>query len=163
MYVGDVAEQAVYRLLHVRVEVHRVKHFDVAVIGGNTRQRFADAFEAVAEVFAAVAGDQDQAFVVVEEIELVGELTLQGTILADFVFHVEQCIDHGVAGDVDALGADVFTQEIVARGIGGREVPVGQCAGKAAVGFFRPRRIKVAGAQAGFDVTDGNALVIGGE
>ncbi|MNE36713.1 hypothetical protein D3C80_1305340 [compost metagenome] len=162
MDVVDVGQQAVDRFAHVRVEVDRVDDVHIRELTRGLHQSLADALEAAPEVFAAVAGDQHHAALGVQEAELVFELAFQrGAFqLAD---HFQQRVDHGVAGGVDGRGVGTFTQQVVLRGGGWREVQGGQRAGQAAVAFFRPWRIQVASAQAGFHVGNRNLLVVGGQ
>ncbi|MNM86025.1 hypothetical protein D3C81_981680 [compost metagenome] len=160
MNIVDPGQQAVDRLAHVRVEVDRVHHVHIRELAGGLHQRLADAFEAIAKVFAAVAGHQHHAAAGVEEFELFFEVALERWAfqLAD---HFQQRIDHGVAGGVNGRGVGAFLEQVVTRGRGRREVQRCQRAGQATVAFFRPWRIQVVGAQAGFDVGDWNLLVVG--
>ncbi|MNC46352.1 hypothetical protein D3C75_953690 [compost metagenome] len=54
-------QQRVHRLLHLRIEVHRVDELHVGVAQGQFGQGQANAFETGAEVLPAVAGDQHHA------------------------------------------------------------------------------------------------------
>jgi hypothetical protein len=61
VHVANAAQQSLHRLLHIGVQVHGVQHLHIGVFLGNAGQGLADALEAAAKVFAAVAGDQDEA------------------------------------------------------------------------------------------------------
>src|SRR5690554_179506 len=77
VYVVDTLQQTIDRLTYIGVEVDRIKNFNVGVGLGSIYQRLADALEATTEAFPAVAGDKDQLFFSIQEIELVAEALLQ--------------------------------------------------------------------------------------
>lgn len=54
-------QHAVYRFLHLRVEVYRVDELYVRIAQGQFGECQADTLEAGAEVFPAMAGDEDHA------------------------------------------------------------------------------------------------------
>ncbi len=77
--------------------------------------------------------------------------------------HPQQGVDHRVAGDFDLVDVHPFAQQVVARGLGGREMQVGDHRGQAAVGLLRPGLVDVAGTQAGLNVAHRNLPVEGRE
>ncbi len=53
-----MTEQPVDVLQHVRIEVHRIDEAMIREALGQRRDRLADLFDALAEILAAVAGDE---------------------------------------------------------------------------------------------------------
>ena len=159
--IANLAQQAAHRLLYLRVQVHRIDHVQLRMLAGNACQRGADALEAGAEVLAPVPGHQHHAPGRVEKGEALGQALAQLRVAANAPLHLQQCIDHRVAGDMDGLGRDALGQQVAARRGGGCEMPARQGAGELAVGLLGPGRIQVAGAQAGLDMANRNALVEG--
>ncbi len=122
-------------------------------------QRQANIFEGFAKVLAAVGGDQDQAWRV---FRFHSQALQQGCCLSirrqpgDHL----QGIDHRVAGHDNTLFRDAFTQQVLACPTGGGEVQVGDHAGNAAVDLFGEGLPFIAGAQAGFHVTETEPVVV---
>ncbi len=72
-----------------------------------------------------------------------------------------QLVDHGVAGDVDAIAGDAFAEQQAARTLGRREQPVGEMVGQDAIDLLGHGAIVAA--QPGFDVTDRNPQLVRGQ
>ena len=125
-------------------------------------QRVGDAENTGAEVLAAMAGDEDDAPVVVGEADAVpagGE----ARVGIDDSPRCEKGVDHRVSGDVDPPVRHVLGPQRV-RGPGrGREMLVGDGADDLAVHLLRPRRVDVAAAQAGLDMRHRDAPVVGSQ
>ena len=162
MHVGPAAEQPVHRLLHVRVEVHRIDEVGARVRLGKPRHRLADALEPAAEALPAVTGDQHHG-----PFQAVGEaprqLIAQRGVAVDALPHPQQGVDHGVAGGENAGLVHALGQQGVAGAGGGREVGGGEHPGELAVGLFRPGGKQVAGAQPRFHMAHRHLLVKGGQ
>ncbi len=163
MRAGEVAEQAAHRFLHPRVEVHRVDQLHPGVGLDQGAQSPANPLETGAEVLPPVAGDEHELFVRIEKGEPRGHLPLQAGVRAQPPDHGEQGVDHGIAGDQDAVRGHPLGKQVVAGAAGGREVKAGQHAGQTAVHLLGKGGLQVAGAQPGLDVTEGNLVVEGGQ
>ena len=74
-----------------------------------------------------------------------------------------QRVDHGVAGDVDRGGVDIFAAQRLSRRLGRREMLVGDRRDDAAVHLLGPRLIDIARAQARLHMAHRHLAVIGGE
>lgn len=165
-----VAEHFVDGTPHVGVEVHGVDEVDFGVPLGEAFDGAAHGEEAVAEVFAAVSGDEHEAAAVAKAVEvvaggaeLVGKGCGESGVVFDFVDDPVEGVDDGVAGDGDAGVVDVFAQEVFAAERSGREVVGGDPSGDLAVHFFRPGAVDVVGAQPCFDVAHGDLPIECGE
>src|ERR1035437_4712454 len=55
-----IPEGRIDRFHDIRIQMNRVNEMDVRVAQGQARNSLADALETIAEVFPAVAGDQDE-------------------------------------------------------------------------------------------------------
>ncbi len=157
--VGESGEELVDGVLDVGVGVDRVDNFDVRA-SGEGMERLADAEEALAEAFAAVAGDEDH---LAGGDGRVGKRRCGDAAVFEGGFNVEQGVDAGVAGDGDLGIGDGFGSKIGGGHFGGREVEGGEAGGEDAIHFLGEGLGHVAGAESGFDVADGDALVEGGE
>lgn len=160
--VLEAAQAFAHHRVDVRIEMHRIDDFEIAA-GAEPRQGFADALEAAAKTFAAMAGDQEQAARAVDEIEGFVEPGAQRRVVMDAVDRLQKRVDHRIAGDDDAVGHEMFLHEVAARGLRRRVEMFGDEIDGAAVHLFRVRPLHVVGAQARFDMTDGNAFVEGGK
>ena len=69
---------------------------------------------------------------------------------------LEKCIDHGVARHVNAGGVDSFLEQVIPATSCGSEVDRGKVTRDDAVCLLRERGEEISGAQARFDVTEGN-------
>ncbi len=121
-----------------------------------------DPRHAVAEILAAVRGDEDQ--------------PLAGEALSDFVEPggerriggdpggggVER-VDHCVAGDMDRRRIHILAAQCLGSGFGGSEMLVGYRRDDPAIHFLGPGLIDVARTQSGLDVTDRDLPIICGE
>ena len=137
--------------------MHRVDEGGVREARRQLRDRLADGIETGAEVLSAVAGDQHER--AAAEHERLRQARHLRRVPPDDVEGEEERVDHGVAGDDDAVVRDPFAQEVGAVAFGRREVQPRDASGEDAVGFLRPRRLEVAGAQAGLDVADRDVVV----
>lgn len=148
-------DQVVHGLLYVGVEVDGVDEVDILETMCQLVEGLADVLDAVAEVFASVAGDEYHTAAWVAS-----KVRHRGTPVVD---HPMQGIDHGVAGDGDAVRTDAFVQQVLACAFGGSEVEGAELAVEASVHLFGPRAVDVVGAQTGLDVAHGYLLVVGGQ
>jgi len=125
--------------------------------GGELAQGETDVAHAVAEALAAVAGHQHQA----ASGELLGGQggCARGGIAVEPGGDRLQCVDHGVAGDHDALRRHALAVQVVGRIRRRRVVPGRELAGQAAVHLLGERVVGAAGAQPGLHVPDRNLLV----
>ncbi|MND78928.1 hypothetical protein D3C80_706490 [compost metagenome] len=160
VHVVEPLEVAIDRLLHIGVEVHRIDDLHVIPLGQH-RQRLADALETITMVLTAVAGYQDQLLALVKEGEAGSQLYFHAHVLVDAMGYLDQGVDHRVTSDEDGLGGDVFHDEVFQRTDGRGVVLVGNPPGQAAHPLFRPGRVDIAGAQAGFNVTHRDAVIVG--
>lgn len=165
-----VAEHFVDGPPHVGVEVHGVDEVDFGIALCEVFDGAAHGEEAVAEVFAAVSGDEHEAAAVAKAVEVVaggakfvGEGGGEGCIVFDFVDYPIEGVDDGVAGDGDAGVVDVFAQEVFAAERSGREMVGGDASGDLAVHLFGPGAVDVVGAQPCFDVAHGDLPIECGE
>ena len=142
--------------------MNRINDLDVITFR-DAAERDADVFEALAETFAAVARDQNQFFGGVQKIEAARQAFRQARICLDFLGGFQQRIDHGVAGDIDVFCRYCFGEQVLFGLLGRGEVISGNTTRQAPVHFFRPRRVDIACAQAGFDVRDIDLLVVRGK
>ena len=113
----------------------------------------------MAEVLAAVAGDEDQFLLLVEVAELLCQFCLQCFVALDPGDDGKQRVDDGVPGDDDRARRDALVHEVLLAERGGGEVQPCDAAGHLPVDLFRPRRVDVVGPEPCLDVTDGNFLV----
>ena len=135
--VAHIRQQPVDRLAHVGVEVHRVYHVQLGELPRSLHQGLADALEAATKVLAPVAGDQQQPAFGCQVAELAGETGLERGVL-QLLLHLQQGVDHGIAGGENVRRVGAFAQQVVARGGGGRKVQCGKGPGQAPVAFFGP-------------------------
>lgn len=168
--VEAFAEHFVDGAAHVGIEVHRVDEVDVGIFLCQALDGAAHADEAVAEVFAAVAGDEHEASAVFQPVGVVAaaeefgsEFFSEACVVPDFVDHPVEGVDDGVAGDGDGAVGDVFFEQVFAAEGGGREVVGGDASRQLAVHLFGPRAVDVVGAESCFDVSDGYLPVECGE
>ncbi|MCY1284253.1 hypothetical protein D9M70_331500 [compost metagenome] len=124
-------------------------------------QCLADALESFAETFPPVACDEDQLTVRVKKCAHCSSFFTPLLVLVEARHHIEQSVDHGIAGNEDLFPADSFRDQVGLRGLRWREVPIGQYGSELAVALFRPGRKEVAGAQPRFHVRHRDLLVIG--
>ena len=75
---------------------------------------------------------------------------------------VEQRVDDRVAGDDDRACIDAFGSEVVARGPRRCEVKVGQLRREPAIHLLGVRGLRVARAQARFDMSNRNVVIEAG-
>ena len=73
--------------------------------------------------------------------------------------HLEQGIDHRVAGDEYLVSVDAFVSQAFPGGDGGHEMEIRQLSDHRAVDFLREGLVLVVGAQARFDMADGGFLI----
>lgn len=158
--VLEAAQALAHHRVDVRIEVHRIDDFEIAA-GAKFRQRFADTLEAAAKTFAAVAGDQEQAARAVDEVEGLVQPGAQSRVIMDAVDRLQKRVDHRIAGDDDAVGGEMFLQQVTARGLRRRVEMFGDEIDGAAVHLFGIGPLHVIGAQARFDMAHRNALVKG--
>jgi len=156
------AQDLVDRLPDVGVEVHRVEEGGLREAPRQLRDRLAYGFESGAEVLAAVAGDQNQAWAVSGRQGL-GEAGDGRRVLLDDVPREEERVDDRVARDEDALRRDPLLEQVLPVQFRGREVQCGQARRKHPVGLFGPGRVEVAGAQACLHVPNRDVVVEGGK
>ena len=161
--VFDVAQDAVDRLADVRVKVYRIDNLHIVVLRGDFSQRVTDLLKAPTKAFATVASDQNGFFAVIQERIAGSEFFLQIAVCQHAIAYPNQRVNDRIAGHKDLVIGDIFTQQVLARVLGWRKVIHRQMPGKRTVGLFRPRRIKIAGAQTRFNMADGNTLVKRGQ
>ena len=130
---------------------------DVGVATDDFEEGPADLLEGLAETFAAVGGDEDDA-VTGEEFRETGVLELEGLVNGG-----EQGVDDGIAGDEDGGGGYVFLEKVLTGPIGGSEVPVDETRSETTVDLLGEGGVFIEGAKTGFDVADRDLLVEGGE
>ena len=106
-----------------------------------------------------MGGDQDELLRWIEP----GPVAALEAAFFQTVAHVEDGVDAGVAGDGDSVRGHALAAEIPGRAFGGGKVQRGQRRRQHAVHLFGEGLAQVVGAQPGFDVGNGNALVKGGE
>jgi len=159
MDVVTIGEEAVYGILNIRVRVDRVDDFDVFA-RGQAIERHADPLKPRAETFAAVGGNQDQAFGGVEErpVDAAGK----GSI-GESIANVKNGIYAGVAGNVGSFGRHALAVEVGGGPGGGGEVDAGEASGENTIHLFREWLGHIPGPKAGFNVADGHPGVEGGQ
>ncbi len=139
------------------------KRIAVSVAVGDAAERAGDIRHAVAEILAAMRGDEDQrACRRSARRSRPGRPPAHGIGCDAGAGGVER-VDHGVAGDVDRRGIDVLAAQRLGGGFGGREMLVGDRGDDAAVHFLGPGLVDVARTQPGLDMADRRLAVIGGE
>ena len=155
---------------HVGVEVHRVDEIHSGVFLREMLDGAAHGDEAVAEVLAAVPGDEDEPPPAVEARHVVAcagerrfELAVEARVGFYLVDHPVEGVDDGVAGDGDFRFVDVLAQQVFAAERGGGEVVGGYAPGDLAVHLLWPRAVDVVGAQPCLYVSYRNLLVESGE
>lgn len=132
--------------------MHRHDHGDVFVALDDAAQRTADRRHLLAQGFAAMQGDQDQAAVV-------GRQALDIHARLARVDDRVQRVDHRVAGDRDGLARDALGDQRGAGPLRRRAMQRGDAAQQAAVHFLGERVQRVVAAQAGLDVDHRHLLV----
>ena len=95
----------------------------------------------------------------IEKVEAFTEILSQNWIVLEFVNNLEKSIDDSIAGDMDARIGHSFVQQALSGALSGCEMQGGDAPDQASVYFFRPRSINVSGAQAGFDMANGNLRI----
>ena len=149
-----IAEDFLRDGLDFRVKVDRVNNFDVVVRFDKAAHSGKHLAHRLAEVFAAVRGDENEA-IVTDPIE-----SLVMIVLVDGGF---QSVDSGVAGDEDFLVFVEIFFEMFGANFGGSKKIFGDTVDDLAVDFFRKWRMDVISAEAGFDMADRNLLISGSE
>ena len=156
------AKRFVGGFLHVWVQMHRVDH-DHILPRGQARQGAADPFQAAVKILPPVARGQNQAFGRVDKIKLPLQSRLQIGRSINDPGGLQQGIDHRIAGDQDAPVLDALGQQVPPRGLGRREMQIGDGGGHLAVHLFRPGGIYITRAQAGLHMTHRGLLVERGQ
>src|ERR1035437_792473 len=82
--------------------------------------------EWLAEVLAAVAGNQYQRNIEAIMRQIMRQSGTIGRHGLDLLQRNQQCINDGIAGDEDPIGVHAFFEEIIPRTRGRREMQVGQ-------------------------------------
>ncbi len=167
---GEVfAEDLVDGFAHVGVEVHWVHEIHLWILLAKVFHGGDHGDESVAEVLAAMAGDEDEFLSVMQSGYIVAcihqhldLLVGEGFVAVELIDDPVEGVDDSVAGDEDLAVSLFFLEVLLAEGRRG-EVVAGNAAGDLAVHFFGPGAVDVVGAQTGFDVADGDLLVKGGE
>ena len=149
----------------VRVQVHGIDEVHVGVFLREVLHRGDHGDEAVAEVFAAVAGDEDELLAVGEAGDIVtrsAEYILLGSrqfrVDLELVHDLMQRVDHRIARHENLPGGLLF-QKVTLRQGRGREVVGRNAARHLPVHFLRPGAVEVARAQARLHMADGNLLI----
>ncbi len=158
-----VSEDPFNRLLNIRIEVHGVEDFHVWMHPGYLGQGVADVLEPLAEVFAAMAGDENQPFVRVKERKSFVELRPEIRLLFDHPDNGQERVDDRVAGNEDGLLRDPFPKEVLPCRFGRSKVQVRERARNLAVDLFGERRILIMGAESCLHVSDLDLAVVSGK
>ena len=149
-----VAEDRVRCLTHDRVHVDRIDRLDVGVLVHHTADRAKHVLHRLAEVLAAVGGDEDQP---------TAGYPFQLGVTIVLPHRCFQCVDGGVAGNVDRAFVLALAEEILLRQLGRREIVSADDADRLPVEFLRVRAVNVVGTQACFDVADRDLQVETGQ
>ena len=144
------AQLFIRRLPHHGIHVDGVDRLDVGVLVHNAADGAEHMVHRLAQVFAPVRRDDDEAAALRP-----GQLRVR-IILADGRL---QSVDGGVAGDEDRLRALALVQEIVPRARRGREVVLRNNTDRLPVKFLGIRRINIVGAQPRLHMPHGNLQV----
>lgn len=160
-----VAEYLVDRSADVGVEVHRVDEVHVRECFGEVLHRSDHGDEAVAEVFAAMAGDEDEFAAIAEAGDVVARSAqdvvlhgCEGGVALELVDDQVKGVDDGVAGD-DDFAVGLLVEEVAPAEGSRAEVVVGNASCDLAVHFLGPGAEEVVGPEARLDVPYGNLLV----
>lgn len=137
VHSGVIRQDAVYRFLHLGVQVHRVNDLHVSPVGQRA-QGLADVFKALPKVFAAVSGDEDGLFLGVYELEEGLHLQAFSLVFAHLPRHVEQGINDGIARHMNGMLRHPFAEQVIARSWRWCEMQVCDVAGDPPVHLFRP-------------------------
>ena len=159
------AEHLMDGLAHIGIEMHRIDKVHIRVFLTEVLHGRDHADEAVAEVLAAVAGDQDEFLSAVETGDIVagilqdGDLGIGKSLIAlEFVHHHVQGVDDGVAGDEDLPMGLLLFQVLLAQGrrreVIGRDSPR-----DLPIHLLRPRAVDVVGPEPRLDMADRYLLV----
>ena len=116
---------------------------------GQGSNGMADVSEAVAEGFSSVTRDQ---YLPIWRIKCFVGFRLTGAQL-------QECINHGIPGDLDCIAGDTFSQQVLTRKFGGRKAPSADRVDESAIHFFGPRVVEVVRAKASFNMPNRDALV----
>ena len=163
MDIGQPAQNALDRLAHIRVQVHRIDDVQIGKILRDPAQRLTDGFKAAAKAFTAMPGYQKHPPPRRQKAETLGELAAQRRVGADHRHDLKQRIDDGISRHRDTLIGHALGQKALARQFRRREMQRGNGADQAAVALFGPGRIKIAGPQPGLDMPDRDPGIIGGK
>src|SRR5215470_7522269 len=144
--------------LYLGIAMHRIDDLDVGVALDDVPQPLAELDERTTEALSPVRRHEEESAgridrgddgLVIVDVEL-----LNGPL---------ECIDNGIARDLDLLHGDTLVEEIAPSPLGGGEVPLGERGRHAAVQLLGERRIAPVRAETRLDVTDGDPRVEGGE
>lgn len=141
----EAVELLVGRLAHQGVHVDGVDRLGVGVLLHDAADGAEHAMHGLAQVLAAVRGDQDEA-------AAAGPLQLRMRVA--LAHRGGERVDPGVAGDPDVPGGLALVQQVPPARLGGREVVPGDDVDRLAVELLRPGAVDVARAQARLDVAD---------
>ena len=148
-----VAEHFVYRPAYVGVEVHRIYEVNIGIFLREMLDGAAHGDEAVAEVLAAVSGDEHELLSAGETGYVVAgigkrrfELVVEAAVGFNLADHPIERVDYGVACDSDFCIVNVFFQQVLAAEWCWGKVVGGYAPGDLAVHFLGPRAVDVVGA-----------------
>ncbi len=130
---------------------------DVGVTIDERAQRAQVAGHDLAGILPAMGGQHDQA----PAVQVIEQAREVGRGLAFLQDRLER-VDHRVAGQQDTVARDAFADQRLQVAAGGREMQVHQLRDHPSVDFLGKRAVAIAGAQACFDMADGDAGVAGG-
>ena len=88
--------------------MNRVNHLHVCMAFGNAGQCLADLLKTLAEVLTPVTGDQHQPFGRINPAEFLFKLLPQQNVGNDFLAHLKQRVNHGVACDMNRFWRHAF-------------------------------------------------------
>src|SRR5207249_4461371 len=138
-----------YWTAHVGIEVYRIDDLNVWP-ARELGERRADALKPAAKALATMSRDEDQTTTRIEKAEVVCQLCTQLVFGVQPLRDVHDGVDCGIAGHMDMVGCDSFTQQILLGPFGRREMDGGDHGGEAAIQFLRPRCHQVGCPQSGF-------------
>ena len=142
------------QLAHAGIRVHRKKEVRFGMRVGEVFDRKGDGAHGEAEVFPAMAGDEDEFALAVEDAG-------PDFAAAKMAGHPMQRVHHRVAGDINRPAVDVLAPEQIGRIGRRREMPLGESAEEGSVQFLGKWRVAIVGTQPRLDMADGDFVVEG--
>ncbi|MNJ48497.1 hypothetical protein D3C77_436920 [compost metagenome] len=143
MDIVDTGKQAIDRLSYIRVQVYWINNINIRVLTRHRPKSLANSFKTTTKTLTTVPSDQNHLSLSINERRRCSRLDPQLYILFQTFDHIQQCIDDCITGNQNTLRINAFTQQISPRGLGRREMQVGQGTGQFAICFFWPWGINI--------------------